>query len=164
MDCSAVTNLTRLRFTYLQYRQWIQQKGTIHAASATNQTLQHLAQECQNYLHAVLQEVDETTNINPMAVNKQNVILPGNSPICCNQGVIGVMIPFYASDSFLHEELVDKISSGNKQASSITLFFEQLQQVAEGLRSEEEQRAIDLKLSQCVSQFSDEKEWATQWK
>lgn len=98
--------LTRLRYAYLQYQQLLQ--NTSPQARALHRT--HLLQfrtEAFAVLREVLEAVQPATPLNTMVSFRQNVILTDNSPVCANQGVLGVMLPFYGSSSFLTSDAME---------------------------------------------------------
>ena len=55
----------------------------------------------------MLEAVQPATPLNTMVSFRQNVILTDNSPVCANQGVLGVMLPFYGSSSFLTSDAME---------------------------------------------------------
>ena len=98
--------LTRLRYAYLQYQQLLQ--NTSPQARALHRA--HLLQfrtEAFAALREVLEAVQPATPLNTMVSFRQNVILTDNSPVCANQGVLGVMLPFYGSSSFLTSDAME---------------------------------------------------------
>lgn len=58
-------------------------------------------------MREVLEAVQPATPLNTMVSFRQNVILTDNSPVCANQGVLGVMLPFYGSSSFLTSDAME---------------------------------------------------------
>ena len=102
MDLAESTPFTQLRLLYLRYQDALHHQGS--SSSVVNDLL-HQVVQC---LQKVLDSVDTTTSVNLMITSRARAILTGNSPLCLNQGVLGVILPFYGSSSFLNPIVLSK--------------------------------------------------------
>ena len=121
--------LTRLRYAYLQYQQLLQNTSP-KARSLHHVHLLQYRDEAFAALYEVLAAVQPTTPINTMVSFKQNVILTDNAPICSNQGVLGVMLPFYGSSSFLTSDVMEKQMNDSAVFSTSDELAQQLHAMA----------------------------------
>ena len=101
MELADSSPFTQLRLVYLRYQDALHRQTS---PSVVNNLL-HQVVQC---LQKVLDSVDNNTSVNLMITSRSRSILTGNSALCLNQGVLGVILPFYGSSSFLNPVVLSK--------------------------------------------------------
>ena len=102
MDLAESSPFTQLRLLYLRYQ------DALHHQRSSSSVVNDLLHQVVQCLQKVLDSVDTSTSVNLMITSRARAILTGNSPLCLNQGVLGVILPFYGSSSFLNPIVLSK--------------------------------------------------------
>ena len=95
---------TQLRLVYLHYQKMVNSNSPSVSALA----ISALHQDVINQFQIVLDSITPETPMNLMVTSYSQAILTGNSYFCLNHGVVGVIIPFYGSSSFINPEILSK--------------------------------------------------------
>lgn len=104
MNVTDSSPFTQLRLVYLRY----QKMANSNSPSVSSIATSALYQDVINQFQMVLDTITPETPVNLMITSYSQAILTGNSYFCLNHGVVGVIIPFYGSSSFISPEILSK--------------------------------------------------------
>ena len=111
---------TQLRLVYLHYQKMVNS----NSPSASALAISALHQDVINQFQTVLDSITPETPMNLMVTSYSQAILTGNSYFCLNHGVVGVIIPFYGSSSFINPEIISK--SEKEELTDVNLLIHAL--------------------------------------
>ena len=97
-------------------------------SSASELAVSTLHQEVIQQFQLVLDSITPETPVNLMVTSYSQAILTGNSYFCLNHGVVGVIIPFYGSSSFISPAILEKAEKA--ELSNANLFVRALKENA----------------------------------
>ena len=118
--------LTQLRYDYYRYQRAL----FFHEASAGYE------KQCLLSFTHFLKTTAPSLPVTRIVKSRQSVILIDNSPLCSDDGMLGVMLPFYGSGSFVSERFF--------RASGDTTGRMSVESVAEALRQQDPQALAKL--------------------